>query len=154
MQAAGYIVILPMIMNTSSYHVISMVQQLPLNPLRHSVYTYIVCRYRITVCLSETTSVVLVHGGFKVSNGAITRSQEGQDICVHGSSMHLLLEMSGEGSLVPSQCMSRANPPPPPPPPHTHAHAHTPAAYIHCSSAAVWFGVILQVIIRSTVAHN
>ena len=52
------------------------------NPLHHSVYTYIVCRYRITVCLSETTSAVLVHGGFKVSNWAITHSQGGQDICV------------------------------------------------------------------------
>ena len=41
-----------------------------------------------------------------------------------------------------------------PAPPHTHAHAHTPADYIHCYSGAVWFGVILQVITRSMVAHN
>ena len=83
MQAAGYIVILPMIMDTSPHHVIYIYGTTTSpNPVHHSVYTYIVCRYRITVCLSETTSVVLVYGGFKVSNGAITHSQGGQDICV------------------------------------------------------------------------
>ena len=80
------------------------------------------------------------------SNWAITHSQGGaRHLC--GSSMHLLLEMSGEQSLVPSQCMSRETTPPP------HGHAHTPAAYIHCSSATVIF-VCVKVFIHSMVAHN
>ena len=55
-----------------------------------------------------------------------------------GFSMHPLLEMPGAGSLVPSQCMSKASP----------SSTHTQAAYLHCPSAAVCFGFMLQVNLR------
>ena len=91
------------------------------NPLHHSVYTYIVCRYRITVCLSETTSVVQVYGGFTVSNGAITHSQGGHDICVALPCI-FCWRCLGKDHWFPVNALVERTLPPSPPPPHTHTH--------------------------------
>ena len=131
MQAAGYIVILPMIMDTSPHHVIYMVQQLPPNPLHHSVYTYIVCRYRITVCLSETTS----------GNGAITHLQGGHNICVALPCI-FCWRCLGKDHWFPVNAWVEQTLPSPPHTlavrthAHTHTHTHTSCLYslFQCSS--------------------